>query len=154
MNIKVLAKQFATGSSQDQMTTLTCLVLLVFFVRKKPELKIDCIPEIGQILTVNGKRIFPFLLFLLEINLGHGITSLKKLDWMLKSGLEESCFFEANLQGKRGDVRMVRVSDCKYLVAAIYKSSVCIQKTEVFVDLSSSTESVEYIFWKSLLIMN
>jgi len=35
---------------------------------------------------------------------------------------------------------MVRVFDCKYLVAAVYGSSVCIQKTEVFVDVYGREE--------------
>ncbi len=41
---------------------------------------------------------------------------------------------------------MIRVSSCKYFVAALYKSSVCIQKTEAFLNVYGITKSVKKEF--------
>jgi len=43
-------------------------------------------------------------------------------------------FKEYHVQDSRGDIRMLRISNCKYLIATLYDSSVLIHKIETFID--------------------
>jgi len=52
-------------------------------------------------------------------------------------------FQEYNVQDSRGDIRMLRVSNCKYLMAILYDSSVSVHKTETFLEDSQKLGKAE-----------
>ena len=50
----------------------------------------------------------------------------------------------SKLPEERGAARMVRVSDCKHLVATVFRSSIIIEKSEVFVGQRHLDVSILY----------